>query len=202
MADQPPQRRRQARGERRIELLLDAAAEVFGEVGYAAATTNAIAARAASSPGTLYQFFPNKAEIARALSERYLRQLQQTQRKALAVEHADLPLTELIDAMVDPMIDFNLSNPGFQALFNAPDEQVATKPLHVREAVIERLSAIFAARAPELPKDQRVRSARVLVGVFRGVLPLIIGTKGAERAAVIGELKRICRDYLTPLIGA
>ena len=46
MTDGPRPRRRQARGERRIALLLDTAAEVFAEVGYEAATTNAIAARA------------------------------------------------------------------------------------------------------------------------------------------------------------
>ncbi|MCI2416684.1 TetR/AcrR family transcriptional regulator [Saccharopolyspora sp. K220] len=200
MANRAPQRRRQARGERRIELLLDAAAEVFGDVGYAAATTNAIAARAESSPGSLYQFFPNKEEIARALADRYLRQLQAAHRTAFAAENARLPLPELIDAMLDPMIDFNLSNPGFQALFNTPDE-VATKPLHIREAVIDRLSAIFAARAPELPEDQRVRTARVLVGVFRGVLPLIIVSSGAERAAVVGEVKQIFHDYLTQRVG-
>ncbi|MEU6264799.1 TetR/AcrR family transcriptional regulator [Saccharopolyspora shandongensis] len=200
MADRPPQRRRQARGERRIELLLDAAAEVFSEVGFAAATTNAIAARAGSSPGSLYQFFPNKEEIARALAERYLRQLQEAHRTALAVENAGLPLTELIDAMLDPMIDFNLSNPGFQALFNTPDE-VATKPLHIREAVIDRLSTIFAARAPKLPEDQRVRAARVLTGAFRGVLPLIITSTGDERASVVRELKRIFHASLAPLVG-
>ena len=44
--------RRQARGERRMAELQDAAAAVFAEVGYEAATTNAIAARAGVSPGT------------------------------------------------------------------------------------------------------------------------------------------------------
>ncbi|MER7077171.1 transcriptional regulator, TetR family [Saccharopolyspora kobensis] len=201
MTDQQQQRRRQARGERRIELLLDAAAEVFGEVGYAAATTNAIASRAGSSPGSLYQFFPNKEEIARALAERYLRQLQEAHRTAFAAENASLPLTELIDSILDPMIDFNLSNPGFQALFNTPDE-VARKPLHISEAVIDRLSAIFAARAPGLPRDQRIRTARLLVGVFRGALPLITSSSGPERSAVLGDLKRIFHDHLEPLIGA
>lgn len=57
-------RRRQARGERRIAQLLQAAAGVFCRTGYAAASTNAIAREAGVSPGTLYQFFPNKEAIA------------------------------------------------------------------------------------------------------------------------------------------
>ncbi|WP_256967154.1 helix-turn-helix domain-containing protein, partial [Streptomyces caniscabiei] len=48
-------RRRQARGERRIAQLLEAAASVFTSTGYAAASTNAIAREAGVSPGTLYQ---------------------------------------------------------------------------------------------------------------------------------------------------
>ena len=51
--------------------LLDAAGRVFGELGYHAATTNAIAAEGRVSPATLYQFFPNKEAIADALVTRY-----------------------------------------------------------------------------------------------------------------------------------
>ncbi|CAM5687002.1 TetR family transcriptional regulator [Streptomyces purpurascens] len=57
-------RRRQARGERRITQLLEAAATVFATTGYTAASTNAIAREAGVSPGTLYEFFPNKEAIA------------------------------------------------------------------------------------------------------------------------------------------
>jgi AcrR family transcriptional regulator len=60
-------RRRQVRGQQRMELVLDVAAQVFAEVGFEAATTNAIAARAGMSPGSPYQFFPNKDAIAKAL---------------------------------------------------------------------------------------------------------------------------------------
>lgn len=63
-------RRRQARGERRIAQLLDAAASVFCTSGYTAASTNAIAREAGVSPGTLYQFFPNKEAIAVELGGR------------------------------------------------------------------------------------------------------------------------------------
>ena len=66
-----PDRKRNVRGERRVASLLDAAARVFGELGYHAATTNAIAAEAKVSPATLYQFFPNKEAIADALVTRY-----------------------------------------------------------------------------------------------------------------------------------
>jgi AcrR family transcriptional regulator len=49
-----PNRKRNSRGERRVASLLDAAGRVFEELGYHAATTNAIAAEAKVSPATLY----------------------------------------------------------------------------------------------------------------------------------------------------
>ncbi len=69
-------RRRQARGQRRIDQILTVAEQVFADVGYEATTTNAIAARAGMSPGSLYQFFENKEAIAAGLAARYLDRLE------------------------------------------------------------------------------------------------------------------------------
>ena len=46
---------------------------VIAKVGYSRATTNAIAAEAGISPGSLYQFFDDKEQIAQALEMRYAR---------------------------------------------------------------------------------------------------------------------------------
>lgn len=82
-ADERP-RRRQARGERRIAQLLEAAASVFCTTGYTAASTNAIAREAGVSPGTLYQFFPNKEAIAIELGDRLMHEMRDTYGEALA----------------------------------------------------------------------------------------------------------------------
>src|SRR5690242_20024053 len=61
----------QDRSRLRLERILDAAAEVFSEVGIDAATTESIAARAGTSIGSLYQFFPNKRAVFYAIVARY-----------------------------------------------------------------------------------------------------------------------------------
>ena len=53
----------QVRGEQRIAAILQAAAQVFYEVGFDAATTDMIAQRAHTAIGSLYDFFPNIAEL-------------------------------------------------------------------------------------------------------------------------------------------
>ena len=63
---------KQKRGEQRVAAILNAASEVFAEVGYDDATTIMIAARVDTSIGSLYQFFANKEAILKALVERYV----------------------------------------------------------------------------------------------------------------------------------
>jgi AcrR family transcriptional regulator len=202
MPEQRP-RRRQARGMQRIEQILAAAAEVFAEVGYEAATTNAIAARAQMSPGSLYQFFPHKDAIAQALATRYVDELALTQESAFSADLAYVTLDELLDQVVDPLVRFNIANPGFQVLFadSAVPRQVASAPVQLHDAVLGRVEAMIAARAPDLPREQRIRVARVSVQVFRAILPLVLSSSPEEQEAIVGELKNVLRGYLAPLTG-
>ncbi|MEV5828703.1 TetR/AcrR family transcriptional regulator [Spirillospora sp. NPDC052242] len=195
--------RRQARGERRIAQILDAAAAVLAESGYEAATTNKIAAAAGISPGSLYQFFPNKEAIAKALADRFTAQMGGAHRTAFeAADPGTVPLAELIDRIVDPLMAFNLANPGFKALFARPDMpaelSAATRP--IQEALLGRVEGILAARAPGLAAADRTRGARVLIQVFKALVPLVAEAGSEdERAALMVELKRVLTGYMTAL---
>jgi AcrR family transcriptional regulator len=60
----------QRRAQETVEVILEAAAQVFSEAGYDEGTTNRIAERAGVSIGSLYQYFPNKNALLVALVER------------------------------------------------------------------------------------------------------------------------------------
>src|ERR1700677_3444871 len=63
---------KRARGKQRVAALLEAAAAVFGEKGYEAATMTEIAARAGAPIGSLYQFFPVQGALADTLVQGYV----------------------------------------------------------------------------------------------------------------------------------
>ena len=195
-----PARRRQARGQRRIDSLLDVAALVFAEVGFEAATTNAIAARAGTSPGSLYRFFPNKDAIAEALADRFAQRLGETQ-AIFGPEIDYLPLDELIDHVLDPLVAFHLAHPGFQALFSGSmvSPRLATAVQGFLDAVVHRVEGMLAVRAPRLTPERRARCARVSVELWRALLPLVVASDPAEQGAMVAELKAVQRGYLAPL---
>src|SRR5262245_19067881 len=195
-------RRRQARGRRRIEQLLDAAAQEFAAAGFEAATTNAVAARAGVSPGTLYQFFPNKDALAEALAARFAERLRATREDAFAPEFAALPLDRMIDRVVDPLIAFYVAHPGFLALFAGSDAspRLAAVTQEFHRGVVERAERILAARTPALPPDKPRRCARVSVQLVRALLPLVAAAEPPECEALAAELKAAERGYLGSIL--
>ncbi|MEA1652269.1 TetR/AcrR family transcriptional regulator [Nitrospirillum sp. BR 11164] len=58
-----------------MDVILDATARVLVRDGYAALTTNAVAAVAGVSIGSLYQYFPNKDALVLALRDRHSRRM-------------------------------------------------------------------------------------------------------------------------------
>ena len=193
--------RRQARGERRIVQILDAALDLFAEVGYEAASTNRIAARAGISPGSLYQFFANKEAIAEALSARLVEEMRVAYAPAFD-DHAiaTLPIDEMLDRILDPLIEFNVRHPGTKALVGGPEmpPQLAAATQPLQDALNARVVAVIGLRMPGLPAADRDRAAFVVLQIVRAMMPPILAADGAERAALTAELKKALRGYLDP----
>ncbi|MCX2927581.1 TetR/AcrR family transcriptional regulator [Streptomyces sp. NEAU-W12] len=200
-ADERP-RRRQARGERRIAQLLEAAASVFCTTGYTAASTNAIARKAGVSPGTLYQFFPNKEAIAVELSDRLMHEMRETYGTALRPIAPETPLEEAIAAAVDRFVDFNCRHPVFFTLMHGPDVPGAMAQEHdaLHAALVDRVEALLTPFLPDARTGEITRRSRMCVAIYKGGLELILAHEGAEREAYVQELKDALFRYLDPLV--
>ncbi|MET9785338.1 TetR/AcrR family transcriptional regulator [Streptomyces canus] len=196
-------RRRQARGERRIAQLLDAAATVFTTTGYTAASTNAIAREAGVSPGTLYQFFPNKEAIAIELGGRLVHEMQTAYGEALAPIDPATPLEEAVGAAVDRFIAFSCQHPVFFALMHGPDIPGRLTEEHdaLHVALVGRVEGLLSSILPEAPAADIKRTAQMVLGIYMAGLELVLAHEGAERDAYIREVKTALTRYLDPLVG-
>lgn len=188
--------KRQARGRARIDQILIAAAETFGDLGYESATTNAIAARAGISPGSLYQFFKNKEDIAHALSQRYAEQLSGIELGPVGVEAASLE--SAVHAAIMPIVEINRANPGFKALFARTDMPASMREAvaPVNESLHGRIRAAVARRLPQLGDADLDRTVLVVRHMVQGLMPVIVAAPDAERAALVRELERSLVAYL------
>lgn len=189
--------RRQPRGLLRADEILAAAGALFAEVGYDKATTNLIAGRAGVSPGSLYQFFPNKEAIAQAYAEAATARLHRVYDAVLAPEVTSLPLQAFLDAFIDALIAFNRENPGYLALSIAStiSPPLALALADLREGIASRLESLLAARWPATPPRQRRLRGLVSYRLFLALLPLVLGEHGEDQQAIVREMKAVLYRY-------
>jgi len=184
----------QDRGERRVAEVLEAAAGIIAERGYDGATMTEIAERAGSSIGALYQYFPNKEAIARALRHRCAEEMKALW-APLASEGAGLSMEELVDRMLGVLIDFMKKRPELIPLMNAPVkyERDPASRIQLREL----FAAMFRGKRPDLTAAEAFRVANVALQVVKGLRPLYAEAHTEEeREAIALEFKLLLTSYL------
>jgi AcrR family transcriptional regulator len=189
----------QARGQQRIHKILNAAEQVFATAGYDNATTNAIAAHADTSIGSLYQFFPNKEAILKAVVLRYLEEIHTLFDQNFSPEAAEtLTLTDFLERLIHGFAQLNASHAGFRLLFFAkqtsPEVAETTGALHNES--VDRIDALLALRAPNLSSQQRHTCSRTCVVIFQSLMSLAMDLEGEERALQLHEMRTVLLTYL------
>lgn len=137
---------RQARAIATRDAILEAAARILARGGWDALTTNAIAARAGVSIGSLYEYFPDKRAIADALLERHLAAGEETLRaRAASLLHGveARPLREVVAALVDGFVALHAADPKLHRVLSS--EVPLSKAVRARVAALTGGAAALVA---------------------------------------------------------
>lgn len=205
MADAPMRRvPQQSRGQQRLDLILDTAAELFAETGYEAATTNALADRAGISIGSLYRYFPDKDAILRALASRYYEQLHALYDEVFAGDLAALSLPALIDQLLDPFLSLYTTYPIYCQLLLGADvsADIAAAASSMDEEIVERTAGIFRCVAPGLGAQRAKLIATVCKAQVKALISLVTSSRDKKfQKQVTTEVKRMLLAYLEPILG-
>ncbi|WNZ27240.1 TetR/AcrR family transcriptional regulator [Leptolyngbya sp. NK1-12] len=195
---------KQQRGKQRVEKILDAAAAVFDEVGYEAATTHMIAARAGTAIGSLYQFFPDKAAIFKAMELRHTERVKGFWTQIDIPALVRLPLRQMIHRLVvsvaelfeQPVsrvvfVQFYLARQIFQSI----DESMT-------QDAIALMAKILKHRNPSLSEDQYYLLAEVCVHSSNAViLAALRNPDEAYRQRLTEQIEDLLVSYLEPHMG-
>jgi AcrR family transcriptional regulator len=185
---------KRARGKQRVAELLEAAAAVFAEKGYEAATMTEIAARAHAPIGSLYQFFPAKEALADMLVQNFV-----------ALLAADL---QELEARASEIDNQTLVERLFGLLRSHPHERAAALPLAearmdertrrttFRHMLRKHIAAILRARLPSLPAETARDMAVVVLQMMKAASALSDEEGLPGRAAGMRDLQALAVQYL------
>ena len=187
----------QRRSAATVECILEAAAHILERDGLGRLSTNAIARRAGTSIGSVYQYFPNKDAIVSALILRSHESIVAGQRSLLEDTMAT-PAAKAIAMMADMVLGAGPSSPCLARILEAEEARLAkSEAILAAERTIDRLNRDFLRRFldPELSLDQVAIGAGDIVAIVRALLEVPLA--GADlRARII----RTIEAYLAPLL--
>lgn len=195
---------KQQRGKQRVEKILDAAAAVFDELGYEAATTHLIAAKARTAVGSIYQFFPDKAAIFHAMELRHSERVKAMWAQVNTPEIIQLPLGQTIHALVSAVAELfeqPVSRVVFVQFFSSREIFQSIDESMTQEA-INFMASILKQRNPTLSQAQYSLLAEVCVQSSNAVMLSALRNPDVQhRQRLIGEIEDLLVSYLKPYVG-
>jgi AcrR family transcriptional regulator len=207
VADKRLRPRKQPGQQRAVETrqrLLEAAARVFSQYGYAAGTTNRIAEAAGHSIGSLYQYFPNKDAILVELATTHARD------GIAAIERhlngAPLPdsLEDKLRLFVRAAIDNHRDDPALhRVLFEqAPRPPALLDYLHAAEQQAITTATELLTADPQVTVTDIPMAARLVVTAIESLVHRLFTQSHPTNANKIeNELVAMLLRYLTPKEG-
>ncbi|MEV7525582.1 ScbR family autoregulator-binding transcription factor [Streptomyces sp. NPDC091371] len=155
----------QERGKRSRRSILEAAAQVFDERGYDAASTNEILARTGLTRGSLYHHFPSKEAIALALVDAHAEALEAPDQPVKLQAVIDLTLEFARGLQTNPVLRASVRLTVEQTSFSCPPETAYEQS---STAIIELLRQ-GQEQGEILPGVDVKEAAATIVGSFTGL---------------------------------
>lgn len=189
----------QERSQKRVERILDAAAQVFSKAGYEGATMEAIAEAAETSIGSIYQFFPNKLAVYTALARRYHDAFRTFFDALVDGPLMERPWAEVLDAAIDAVAYFHENDAGFRAVWVGLHltEQFLAEGEALNRELGKRVETILARKLPKLPARKRPLVAMMMVEVMTAMI-ILSARRPGEGKGLMAETKVLLERYVAP----
>ena len=189
----------QARSKATVERILAAGRQVLVDDGYEAFSTNRVAAAAGISPGSLYQYFSDKASILDIVISRYWEDVSERTASALAPQ-ANTTGTPAIRSVADALLAGLEQDPTLLRVLI--EELPASRNRDRHAALVTRVrdltAAYLHAGAVARTRPDPQLTAWVLVVAMENIaLRWVLDRPPYPREAVLEEMVALTAGYLS-----
>jgi AcrR family transcriptional regulator len=179
----------QARSQETVTVILEASARILESDGLRGFNTNAIAAKAGVSVGSLYQCFPNKDAIVLALISDYEEGLHSAVLEAVQAGRGQ-ELKPRLRLLVRALVTVHYRRPRLNRVLEAEEERLGS----------EADSAAFHASVLQLFQDHKNEMAvpvsaateRVVIAILRALVDLGLASGASPRATEQRAMRAAC----------
>ncbi len=186
-----------------VERIIAAGQVVLLRDGYEKASTNRVADEAGISPGSLYQYFPDKETILAAVIDRYAAELS-TQLTAVLADRLDEPGPSLVRASFNGLLDVLTENVEFLRLVVEvlPRKQFGSWTVPLEQRISDLVAAYLSINKAQTSVDDPATSAWILVRMVEHLsVQYVLERPAISREKFIDEMVEMTLAYLGPQAG-
>lgn len=192
---------RQERSRDRVDAILRAARELIGKRGNDAVSMREIAARASVPIASVYDYFPDKNGILRALMVQYLGDIQTRLVGILMPVDSVSGLYAAIDRMVDALVDIFRKERELPTIWGAVQANTTLRKLDVEDGL--RIAEFLVSRFLHVMPDADPESVRdaclYAVSTVSTTVRMAVYTNPKDGERLIREFKLLMRLRLGSL---
>jgi AcrR family transcriptional regulator len=179
----------QMRSQETLSVILEASARILESDGPRGLNTNAIAAKAGVSVGSLYQYFPNKDAIVLALISSFEDRLHNSVLETVQTGRGQ-PLRPCLRLLVRALVTAHYDRPRLNRVLESEEERLGS----------EADGASFHAGVLQLLRDHKNEIAvpvsgateRVVVSILRAVVDLGLACGATPRSTEQRAMRAVC----------
>jgi AcrR family transcriptional regulator len=184
-----------------VDRILDAGQDMLITYGYDGASTNRIAAAAGISPGSLYQYFPDKDAIAAAVIDRFSDDLA-ARVAARVSERLDQPAPNYVRESIAALLDALDVHPEFlrAIMEQTPRLGAGSKLLAFEQRIGELTVAYLTINKKQVRPEAALTTASwMLVRMVEHLcVRYILDQPAIDREQFLDEITTMALSYLRP----
>ncbi|CAM5410059.1 hypothetical protein MAUB1S_06970 [Mycolicibacterium aubagnense] len=188
----------QKRSRERVERMLAVASALIAEKGSDAMRMGEVAEKAGVSIGSLYQFFPDKSAIIRALADRYQKESETCISEALAEVKDKKGLEKAFSELVDIYYGIFLAEPVMRDIWSGTQADKALRELELAHsrANAGMLLAVLTRLRPDEDPDLLETSAFLIWQLGEATMRLAVSVDRTEGDRLVTAYKRMALSEL------